>query len=469
MSQEQQETDLAAWGAELRWVAPERIEFSLVAYSLPLPETPRLEAYRYAVSLCNEDQWEAGLNVYEEILSTLAPDEFLLAQLACWGRSSALQHMERSAEAWQGLTALFAPGRSWTTPMAVLVNWLQTAVVVAAQVAESQACGALLQLCYRLASSYHQLGLGQRFGELLREAFQALAVHDLDEAVDWLDEIRQDWETEGAVVPEARLLLVEGLSELLEFEDAIEEAQGVLDRAQQLGYQEMVDEWSERIQELREEAGDPYNLARRGDRRALSRMGKVNQLGKSGRNALMGAVVANDLELALWLLERNANPNLIASDGWNPLLLAADHNHADMVSLLARWKADLGATNDLDQTSLHVVAWQDYQDTARRLLELGIEVGYCDTAGNTALHLAASEAVPEMIELLAQQLPVDVRNDCTESTPLMVAAESDHVENLELLIRLGADPKARDLAGKTALDYAKAHQAEAAAAFLRKL
>lgn len=461
--------DWAAWAAELHWVAPDRIDFRLLPHSQPLLQTPSLDAYGYAVALCNEEEWERGVAAYEEVLSTVPPDEFLLAQLACWGRSSALKQLERSAEAWEGLTTLFAPGRSWNTPLELLLNWLQTSVVVAAQVDQPESCAALLNLCYGLATGYPQLGLGQRFGELLREAFQSLAALDLEESVDWLDEIRFAWETEAQVLPEVRLLLVEGLGELLEFEDALEEAQGVVDWAQRQGNQELAQEWSERIQELREQAVDPYNLARRGDRRGLARLGKVNQLGKSGRNALMGAAVANDLELATWLLERNANPNLIASDGWNPLLLAADHDHVDMVSLLVQWKADLEATNDLDQTSLHVAAWQDYQETARRLLELGIDVNYCDAAGNTALHLAASEPVPGMIELLSGVLPVDVRNDYTESTPLMVAAESDHVENLQLLLRLGADPKARDLSGKTALDYALAHEAEEAAAYLRGL
>lgn len=462
MSQEQE-----PFGIQLHWTE-ERIHFEFVGHDPSLHETPRLETYRQAVDLGNEGDWESSLSLYEEILPALEPDESLLAQLVCWGRCQSLQHLERFEESWAGLTSLFAPGRKWLAPLPVCLNWLQTAVVVAAHCNEGQAGAALLNLWFELAADYPDWELGPRLEEMTAEAFRAMAGHDVDEAVDWLDEIRLPWERRG-LLPFVRLLLIEGLSDLLEFEEAVEEAEGAFVWARGQGDEDGMAEWKERIENLRADSIDPYNLALRGDRRGLVRLGKVNQLGRSGRNALMGAAVTNDLELAEWLLERNAHPNLIASDGWNPLLLAADHDHADMVALLARWKADLGATNDLDQNSLHVVAWQNHLDTARLLLELGIDVNYCDSDGNSPLHLAAGEAVPEMIELLVTVLSVDVRNEFTEATPLMVAAESDMVDNLELFIRLGADPAARDLEGKRALDYAKLHEAKAAAKFLRKL
>jgi hypothetical protein len=443
-------------GVKLHW-AQDQIVFALVRHDQILLQTPRSELYGQAVARCQEGEWEVGLALYEEVISELSQDELLLAQLATWGRCSALQQLQRYQEAWQGLGALFAPGRHWVTPLPMLLNWLQTAIVVAAQAEDSRASGMLLKLWHALSQSQPDWGLQQRFEELLTEAYSALAEQDQEAAVDWLDDLLVGWEGEPAV----RRLLVDGLSELLEFEEAVKEAEAL---AQLEG-----EYWLERIQDLRQQAVDPYNLARRGDWRGLTALGKVNQLGKSGRNALMGAVVANQLELAEWLLQRNANPNLISSDAWNPLLLAADHDHAEMAALLIRYKAELGATNEFDQTSLHVAAWQNHLETARLLLEAGIEADYCDEDGNTALHLAAGEPVPEMLELLAPLIGVDSRNESSGSTALMVAAESDLVENLELLLRLGADPKAIDNEGRKALDYARTAEARAAAKFLRKL
>lgn len=459
MSQEQDSP-----GVKFQWGA-ERILLEFADYDPQLPEGARLEAYRQAVDLGAEGEWDSALSLYEEILSD---EETFLNQLARCGRAQALQNLERPEEAWEDLLSLCAPGKTWKTTLSALVDWLQAAIVVAAQNNQGPESGQLLNFWFQLSSQHPDWNLGQRFEELTGEAYHAMAEHDVDEAVDWLDEIRLEWEQHG-LLSSVRLLLVEGLSDLLEFEDAVEEAEGAFVWARRHNQEEAMAEWKERIENLRADAVDPYNLARRGDRRGLVRLGKVNQLGRSGRNALMGAVVANDLELAEWLLERNAHPNLIASDGWSPLLLAADHDHAEMVGLLARWKADLEATNDLDQTSLHVAAWQNHLDTARLLLELGIDVQYHDSDGNTALHLAAGEPVPEMIELLVTVLPVDARNEFTEATPLMVAAESDIAENLELLIRLGADPQARDLEGRRALEYAKLHESKAAGKFLRKL
>ena len=443
-------------GVKLHW-GQDRIVFAVVSHDQVLLQTPRLEIYGQAVARCQEGEWESGLSLYEQVLSNLSQDELLLAQLASWGRASALQQLERYPEAWQNLSALFAPGRHWVTPLPILLNWLQSAIVVAAQAEDSRASGMLLKLWHALSQSQPDWGLQQRFEELLAEAYSALAEQDQEAAVDWLDDLLVGWEGEPAV----RRLLVDGLSELLEFEEALEEAHALLELEG--------DYWLERIQDLREQAVDPYNLARRGDWRGLTALGKVNHLGKSGRNALMGAVVANHLELAEWLLQRNANPNLISSDSWNPLLLAADHDHAEMAELLIRYKAHLEATNEYDQTSLHVAAWQNHLDTARLLLEAGIETGYCDEDGNTALHLAAGEPVPEMLELLAPVIGVDTPNESSGSTALMVAAESDLVENLELLLRLGADPKAKDNEGRKALDYARTAEAKAAARFLKKL
>ncbi|MBS2040572.1 ankyrin repeat domain-containing protein [bacterium] len=444
-------------GVKLHW-GKDQIAFAVVKHNQTLLQTPQLQAYGQAVHLCQEGDWEGGLSLYEQVLSNLTQDELLLAQLACWGRSSALQQLDRHEESWEGLSTLFGPGRHWVTPLPLLLNWLQTAIVVAAHCQQSQISGMLLKLWHALSQAHPDWGLQQRFEELLTEAYSIQAEQDQEAAVDWLDALLQGWENEPAV----RRLLVDGLCDLLEFEEALEEAEAL---------QELEDGeyWAERIQDLREQAVDPYNLARRGDRAGLKALGKVNQLGKSGRNALMGAVVANDLELAEWLLERNANPNLIASDGWTPLLLAADHDFVEMAALLLRWKAELGATNEFDQTGLHVAAWQNHLEMAQFLLERGIEVGYGDEDGNTALHLAAGEPVPEMLKLLAPVIGVNTPNEGTGATALMVAAEADLVENLEVLLGLGADPNLKDSEGRRALDYAKVAEAKEAARFLKKL
>lgn len=470
MSQNQSEIDWGAWGVELNWVEPQRLEYRLVKHRQAPSETPRMQAYRRAVALGEEEKHDQALQLYEEVLWGLSSEEVLLGQMACWGRSSALQQLERFEEAWVGLTTLLAPGRSWLAPLVVFLNWLQTAIPLAAQVGHRLEAGALLHLWHEFSVRFPQLGLEQRFGELMVQAFDALAEEDLDEAVDWLDTLRLKWESPERLLPAVRDVLVEGWADLFEFEDALEEAEEVVAWAFRLGDDELLAEWSERVDDLRDQSVDPYYLARRDDRQGLERLGKVNQLGsKSGRNALMGAVVSNNPELVVWLLRRGADPNLIARDGWNPILLAADHNLPEMISLLVEWRANLQATNDLDQNCLHVAAWQDYQEAARLVIELGIEVDYCDNRGNTPLHLAACEEIPEMLELLAGVMPVDVRNDCNECTPLMLAAECNRLENLKVLLRLGADPQLRDVEDKCALDYAREFEATEAVHFLEGL
>jgi len=54
-------------------------------------------------------------------------------------------------------------------------------------------------------------------------------------------------------------------------------------------------------------------------------------------------------------------------------------------------------------------------------------------------------------------------------TALMMAAMFNHVQMVELLVARGADPKARDAAGNTALSVARAMGAQDTPAVLERL
>lgn len=67
---------------------------------------------------------------------------------------------------------------------------------------------------------------------------------------------------------------------------------------------------------------------------------------RRGKGALHLAAVANNLDMAEFLLNRRASPNVQDKMGRTPVMLAAELGHDEMVSLLVKNKANV---NLLDQ------------------------------------------------------------------------------------------------------------------------
>lgn len=109
-----------------------------------------------------------------------------------------------------------------------------------------------------------------------------------------------------------------------------------------------------------------------------------------------------------------------------------------------------------DFTALHGVAGEEQFEMAEFLLDGGADPLAKNDEGIIPLHLAV---YPEMIELFVRRgADINVRaND--GRTPLIVqAAEPDSCEVMEALLKLGADSKARDKRGESALDIAKSRE-----------
>ena len=174
-----------------------------------------------------------------------------------------------------------------------------------------------------------------------------------------------------------------------------------------------------------------------------------------------------------------SHPELLRAP--EPMLLAADRDHVDVV----RFLLDIGVSPDVEneqrERGLHLAAYANSLRVARLLLDRGAEVDPVESNwSNTPLGAAVYSQHPEMIELLGRvsrdvwqlvyvgnierlrqvfNTSPDLAKVASEGhTPLMWLPPDDESRALEiatLLIANGADPTLKTNDGQTAADRAR--------------
>jgi ankyrin repeat protein len=222
-----------------------------------------------------------------------------------------------------------------------------------------------------------------------------------------------------------------------------------------------------------------------------------NSSTSKGTSALMMA--AADPEKVKLLLDHGAEATAEAKTRFTALMMAASHGSAESVRLLIEkgarvnpvkgqpafangtpilfgvWSGNLDVVRQLlakgaeprqkfllagvfPMTTLELAAIQDDREMVRLLVNSGVPVDeQSDDEGMTALGWSVfKNAVKEARVLLSLGARVDHR-DRLGWTPLLWAANVDYGDSkmVELLLGAGADPRARNKEGLTALDLAK--------------
>lgn len=132
------------------------------------------------------------------------------------------------------------------------------------------------------------------------------------------------------------------------------------------------------------------------------------------------------------LLEEGVDPNTVNEVGYTPTMAAAHDGRVDCLKLLISTGANVNLADDSGRTALINAVQHSTVETVRLLLDQGSNVNHQTELGHSPLmHVPFNNYPP---------------TDC--------------VELAGLLIENGADIRATDKTGKTALDFAKSKSRE---------
>ncbi len=187
----------------------------------------------------------------------------------------------------------------------------------------------------------------------------------------------------------------------------------------------------------------------------------VNARDKGGETPLFSAVLADNDDVAKFLLDKGADVNAQNNGGRTPLHFAIRARaRTNMVELLISKGADVNAKTEAGQTPLHAACGSGQKAVAERLIAKGADVNGRTTGGVprralAPLHSACAYDHKDVAELLITNgADIDSR-DSNGQTPLHIGCSRGHKDTVGLLIAKGADINAKDNKEQTALLLAK--------------
>lgn len=146
---------------------------------------------------------------------------------------------------------------------------------------------------------------------------------------------------------------------------------------------------------------------------------------------------------------------------------AAQQDDLAAVRALIRQKADVNAPQGDGMTALHWAATNDDPAMVQMLLAVGANVNaQTRLAAVTPIFLACKSGDAAVIEALLNAGASATTPDDHGTTPLMLAAASGSANAVKVLLDHGADPNAKEHAGQTALMFAAALDRDAAVKML---
>lgn len=169
-----------------------------------------------------------------------------------------------------------------------------------------------------------------------------------------------------------------------------------------------------------------------------------------------GPIKTGDIDKFLQMLAIGFNPNHRFEDHENetPLHIAATLGHLAFAQVLVQAGASVDHMNNELYTPLMLAVENNHMSVVLYLLAAGAQLDARSEDGMTCLHLAAQSGHGEICNVLLNTGRIDVNvQDDGGWTPLVWAAENQHVNVVKLLLEWNADPNVRDNEENVALHW----------------
>lgn len=105
-----------------------------------------------------------------------------------------------------------------------------------------------------------------------------------------------------------------------------------------------------------------------------------------------------DAQPLLALLDQGAPANMQDADGNSMLMLAAYHDHPQLVEALAARGADVDLLNDRGQSPLSGAAFKGYTEVARVLLTAGADPDLGDPSGRASAQFFGRQEIIALLD-----------------------------------------------------------------------
>jgi ankyrin repeat protein len=185
---------------------------------------------------------------------------------------------------------------------------------------------------------------------------------------------------------------------------------------------------------------------------------EVNAVNRFRSTSLHLAIDSGNFEAVQRLVDAGADVNAGDQCDRSPLMYAINDDRLDIADYFIRHGADVNHSAEAHDTALSIAAMgNDRQKSAANvqfLIAAGADVNARGRNHLWPLHSALMcrnvEAAQALLDAGANPSQVNVRGE----TPLMFAAAGGYADVLRRLLASGADVRARDYSGETALHYA---------------